>query len=69
MKFSTSFLIVTVKSNKNKTTKAKKKKDKNKLMKKKYVLKFNKISTKPNKHTNKTIVLHFNNHFPLDYFK
>lgn len=33
---------------------------------KKYdVLKFNKISTKPNK----TIVLHFNNHFPLDYFK
>lgn len=65
------FLIVTVKSNKykTKTTKAKKK-DKNKLMKKKYdVLKFNKISTKPNKHTNKTIVLHFDNHFPLDYFK
>lgn len=39
-------------------------------MKKKYdVLKFNKISTKPNKHTNKTIVLHFDNHFPLNYFK
>lgn len=51
-----------------------KKQDKNKLIKKKRiknVLKFNKISTKSNKHTNKTTstVLHFDNHFLLDCIK
>lgn len=71
-KFSTSFLIVMVKPN-NYKNKAKKQ-DKNKLIKKKRiknVLKFNKISTKPNKHTNKTTstVLHFDNHFLLDCIK
>lgn len=39
-------------------------------MKKKYdVLKFNKISTKPTNIQTKLLLLHFDNHFLLDYFK